>query len=358
MWEVSLAAKDQPLIERTFQGMKEREPFFWSNHFGSSGTGYEPPCLVRPLVDLDGDGTPDLIWASRTVPALAAISGKTGKLLWCHECQAAQRLHDPDVQDLQNVFQGRYGNVVGKPFLAEVGGKSVVVCVFALNHASIVPKHGQWVEFPPQVWLEAIDAKNGATLWRRQWEWLEGTLDRNALFAATTWKQNGRALAAIACQNRLYGFDVLTGQPAWPDRKLDEQPPLAATFANLRGGVEPELVLLKGSRDLRLTILSPRAAAPLWERPLTNLDPVRASWTVGRDRLGLAGHCRFGRKGKTADRRAFRRSREPCQRCGASRRRDRRSPLDASPDPNFRQRPAAANLPDCRRSGPERRRLP
>ena len=79
IWEISLAAKDQSLVDRVFHAMYRRRPFFWPNIFGSAGAGYEPPCLVRPLVDIDGDGTPDLIWASRTVAALAAVSGKSGK---------------------------------------------------------------------------------------------------------------------------------------------------------------------------------------------------------------------------------------------------------------------------------------
>ena len=88
IWEISLAAKDQSLVDRVFHTMYGRRPFFWPNIFGSAGAGYEPPCLVRPLVDIDGDGTPDPIWASRTVVAPAAVSGKSGKLLWCHECRA------------------------------------------------------------------------------------------------------------------------------------------------------------------------------------------------------------------------------------------------------------------------------
>ena len=109
---------------------------------------------------------------------------------------------------------------------------------------------------------------------------------------ATTWIQGGRAAAAMVCSNRLYGFDVLTGQVTWPDRKLDDQPPFGAWFANLRGGSEPEVVLLRevavgdnaanvskgfgpqGNRELNLTVFSPRTAAPFWERPLNNVDPI------------------------------------------------------------------------------------
>jgi hypothetical protein len=294
IWEISLAAKDQSLVDRVFHAMYGRRPFFWPNIFGSAGAGYEPPCLVRPLIDIDGDGTPDLIWASRTAAALAAASGKSGKLLWCHECRAGlpNNLREEDIKSRQTKGQGIFGNVVGKPLLAEAGGKKIVVSIFALNYERIESKSGKWFDRQSQLWIEAIDANSGTTLWRRQLDWLPGISERNALFAATTWIQGGRAAAAIVCGNRLYGFDVLTGQAAWPDRKLDDQPLLGAWFANLRGGSEPEVVLLretavgddaasvnkgfgpKGDRELRLTVLSPRTAAPLWERPLNNVDPI------------------------------------------------------------------------------------
>ena len=226
IWEISMAAKDQSLVDRLFHTMQGRRPFFWPNIFGSAGAGYEPPCLVRPLIDIDGDGTPDLIWASRTAAALAAESGKSGKLLWCHECRAElpDNLREQDIQIRQSNGQGIFGNVVGKPLLAEAGGKRIVISIFALNYERIESKSGTWFDRQSQLWIEAIDANSGTTLWRRQLDWLPGISERNALFAATTWIQDGRAAAAIVCGNRLYGFDVLTGQATWPDRKLDDQP--------------------------------------------------------------------------------------------------------------------------------------
>ena len=241
IWEVSLAAKDQPLVDRALHSMQGSRPFFGPNVFGNLGAGYEPPCLVRPPVDLDGDGIPDLIWGSRTVAALAAVSGKSGKLLWYHKCRAALSggLREEEIQSRQSSSNLPTGNVIGKPLLAEAGGKNIVVSVFA------VYQQPNLVDNLSQLWLEAIDAATGATIWRRQLDYSQSFTERNILFVATTWKQDGRTVAAIVCANRLYGFDVLTGQATWPDQKLDAEAPLAAWFANLRGGSEPELVLLR-----------------------------------------------------------------------------------------------------------------
>ena len=328
IWEISLAAKYQSLVDRVFTTMYGRRPFFWPNIFGSAGAGYEPPCLVRPLVDLDGDGTPDLIWASRTVAALAAVSGKSGKLLWCHECRAGlpDNLREEGIKSRQNNGQGIFGNVVGKPLLVESAGKKIVVSIFAFNYERIETKNGKWFDRQSQLWIEAIDANNGTTLWRRQLDWLPGISERNVLFAATTWIPGRSApSAAMVCSNRLYGFDVLTGQVTWPDRKLDDQPPLGAWFANLRGGSEPEVVLLRevavgdnaanvskgfgpqGNRELSLTVSLPRTAAPFWERPLNNVDPIGFHGPRGFERLGLARDRRSGRQRKHGNRGAVRR---------------------------------------------------
>ena len=129
----------------------------------------------------------------------------------------------------------------------------------------------------------------------------------------------------MVCSNRLYGFDVLTGQVTWPDRKLDDQPPFGAWFANLRGGSEPEVVLLRevavgdnaanvskgfgpqGNRELRLTVFSPRTAAPFWERPLNNVDPIGFLGRVVSSDWDWPAIVDSGRQRKNGNRGAVRR---------------------------------------------------
>ena len=57
------------------------------SHFAEIGDNDPLPAqarLARPAADLDGDGEPDLLFSSRWVPGLMAVSGKTGKVLWYH----------------------------------------------------------------------------------------------------------------------------------------------------------------------------------------------------------------------------------------------------------------------------------
>ncbi len=256
--------------------------------------------LVRPSVDLDGDGTPDLIWASCSNASLVAVSGKSGKLLWCHECRAAL----PGkfrAEEIQCRFGPISGTVVGEPLLAEGGGKKIVAALFALDMEMIVTKSGKWVQGGRQLWLEALNAQTGEPLWRRPLPWINQKLMSSALYAAKVWKQNHRTIGVIACENRLFGFDMLTGQPAWADRELDAKTPLVVRFADLRGDGELDVLLLRatpndtGGRSypgrnppFQLTALSPHAATPLWERTLKDLGypmgySFRGDWPLPVD---------------------------------------------------------------------------
>ncbi len=288
IWKTSLAAKDQPLVEKAFHGGSRNWPFFSPNQYSLQTV----PCLVRPPLDLDGDGTPDLIWASRSSASLVAVSGKSGKLLWCHRCQSV--LPDkvrPDEIQTRNINGPIDGTIVGEPLLAEAGGKKIVAAIYALNSEAIFTKGGGWVFGKPQLWLEAIDAGTGESLWRRlvsgidQYQALMSKLP----YAETTWTRGDRLLGAIACENRLFGFDMLSGEPAWPDRDLAAEPPLAVQFADLRASGEREVLMLRSTRiepqvasasgnspqysghEFRLTALSPYSQAPLWERPLKDV---------------------------------------------------------------------------------------
>jgi tRNA A-37 threonylcarbamoyl transferase component Bud32 len=304
IWQVSLATKDQPLVEKEFHGENHSWPFFWPNQIGFTP---KTPCLVHPPLDLDGDGTPDLIWASRSSPALVAVSGKSGKVLWCHECRAAlpDKLREDEIQSRPGVT----GSIVGEPLLVDAGGRKIVASLCAVNAASVFTTEGRWVQTEPQLWIEALDARSGETLWRRPLDRIDQAFTSSVLYQATTWKRNDRLMGGIACENRLFGFDMLTGEPAWPDRELCSERPLAVRFAALRGDGDVEVVLLRFTRieadaagssgsssqnsgfEFRLTVLSPYSATPLWERRLKDVanplsrqaPPVDWDWPLVAD---------------------------------------------------------------------------
>src|SRR5262249_44237956 len=121
--------------------------------------------FVRPAPDLDGDGVPDLVWASRdsepagvpfqavsgeraSVPFLLAVSGKDGSVLWCFR---------PPVD------RPTEWRVVCPPLADDVDGDGQpdVIAVFDRvvedNNTQLA-----WV----RPWVEAISGRTGRSLWR------------------------------------------------------------------------------------------------------------------------------------------------------------------------------------------------
>ncbi len=284
IWQISLAAKDQPLVEKTLRG--ENHPWQFFSPKDTVGPAQTGPGLVRPLVDLDGDGTPDLIWASRRRASLVAVSGRSGKVLWCHECRSTLR----DSLKADDILYHHYGlpspTIIGQPLLAEVSGKTIIASLCAIPWESFRTKSGKDITTERNLMIEGINAKSGELLWRRSLAWTDVVYDATS-YAAAMGKRNGQTIGAMAFGSRLFGFDMLTGKAAWPDRVLDAKSPL--WFADLRGDGDLEVLLLRETRsesetaaksgsspqtahaELRLTALSPYSATPLWERSLKDV---------------------------------------------------------------------------------------
>ena len=132
----------------------------------------EWPTLARPVPDLDGDGVGDLVFASRWAPCLRAHSGADGRPLWRSQTPEddgwPRPLPDgrpqPEVwsgrSDGRGAFgvEGRY-RVVGRPLSARIDGDGVADLLFC-GTAMTPDAKGQLT------WLEAIDGRDGRTLWR------------------------------------------------------------------------------------------------------------------------------------------------------------------------------------------------
>ena len=303
VWRTSLTAKDQPLVAKVLAPGDAINTMFGPHY---SGADIIPPCLVRPLVDLDGDGTLDLIWASRTSASLVGVSGKSGKLLWCHRSRATL----PEGLDENNIrtrFSSAFDEtIVGQPLMAEIDGRRIAAAMCSVEGETFFTKDSRWIHSPPQLWLDAIDATTGATVWRRSLpvngvfpEQTPATADTGAkqnstigtivnlpdqtLFTAAVGKIHDRKIGAIAYGQRLFGFDFSTGQPAWPDRQLDDKPPVVVRFADLVGDGQLDVLFVRGgatnknynpdgqARALSLVALSPLSDKPLWEVPLPDV---------------------------------------------------------------------------------------
>ena len=233
---------------------------YWSWFFQTRSVGIPNlatrPVLVEPAPDLDGDGTPDLVWGSPGHPSLVAVSGRTGKILWWFIGK------DPEVRQ---IIPGRLpeGAVVGLPLAADVkgDGATAIIAVFAQQvwGASNVAA----------LWIEAVSGRDGASLWRRPLRPMDisnnGSSEKTPCAMAIVGAGKNRILVT-AVGASLTGLDLQTGAPVWPEFSLGADI-RRVQLADLGGVGQPDSLLVeRGAKDkLDLEALSLQTRQPLWQ---------------------------------------------------------------------------------------------
>jgi outer membrane protein assembly factor BamB len=266
---VSLEAKDQPTVAGV-KGYPGATLLSWS----FLGNTSESPGLVRPALDLDGDGTGDLVWASRTSTSLLAVSGKSGKVLWWFSSRPAlpKGVEESQIQNRQPLF-GQ--TVLGQPVVADVDGdgKPDFIAAFTSSQEQFFVKNS-FVQSGPQVWVEAVSGRTGQSLWRynvpslaEQWV----TRLAEMPYSAAVVPMGGRRVVVLVAGDRLMGLDLESGKQAWPAHDLGSAPVRAPRFADLAAAGRPDAVLLEKAvgRGFELEVLSLGSRQKLWSTPLT-----------------------------------------------------------------------------------------
>ena len=110
LWTTDLDAKSHPALA-DFR-------WDWDIQGSPSGRGDKDrrPQLLQPGPDLDGDGTPDLVWTSRRQAAVLALSGKDGHVLWCWQAEPPKL--PPNSQFVQD--KASTGTILGQPAVLDV----------------------------------------------------------------------------------------------------------------------------------------------------------------------------------------------------------------------------------------------
>lgn len=96
VWSINVQKQSEDL-KHLLPDDKAQIDWWQATVFGWQLNSQKAPKVLRPLPDLDADGTPDLIWLLNQGKCVFAVSGKTGKPLWWHRPEGRSEQKEPQV---------------------------------------------------------------------------------------------------------------------------------------------------------------------------------------------------------------------------------------------------------------------
>lgn len=220
----------------------------------------QPPQLIQPMCDLDGDGIHDPIWrgprtnrqgpphplqTSVPLAELVAASGKDGRPLWWYRSQD---------------HNGSVAQLLGEPVLSLDDPAQPKLLVAQRTTGA--------------VWIEAFDARAGKSLWKFELPQPTGmvnqaVLNEALLEIAPTPGDMERSYVMAAASRFVVAIDVATGKPLWGPHDLGAGLQETPRFADLDGDGIAEVLLTaqtdgRGTRDTAYSVTQGKA---LWNVP-------------------------------------------------------------------------------------------
>jgi tRNA A-37 threonylcarbamoyl transferase component Bud32 len=223
------------------------------------GDNQTPPSrLTRPAPDLDGDGTRDLVFAFKSVPAMLAVSGKDGRRLWVNPLSGPGDEPPP-----------RPGYVFGpQPVQADSDGDGVsdLFAVFSTTDDQDRTKEERSIR--------AVSGRSGRTLWSHDLG-VGAVRSDIALF-----RMDGRLVLAVAHGSHWLGLDLATGRAAAGPLDLTAPPVRAPQYADCDADGRPDVIAVAAGEDASeeiLSVYSPAKGGALWTatiRARAGAEPV------------------------------------------------------------------------------------
>ena len=198
-----------------------------------------------------------MIIASRQRPTLIAVSSKTGKVVWAHRDKPKLPEGSPDFSKLK---QSRFESspVIGKPLIAIGPDKTPIVVYTSLIVGDVYQTNdNRFIEAgPQQIWLEALDAKTGNSLWRyalpaapRNYDfWEREPVAREAIQEPHLAMIDGRPVVVAVHGSKLAGVELATGKEAWPVHDLGFEPDMPPQIIADRSSAKTPLALFVTGR--------------------------------------------------------------------------------------------------------------
>lgn len=258
VWSLNIS-QTSPAMQSLLPTEELRSLWWRSTVFGWKLTNKPPLRVLRPLLDLDSDGTPDLVWLHHQGYSLFAVSGKTGQPLWWHhfseKAEPGPRLQFESAA-LAEILQAD-GLKVPVVVITEVGRN---------------PTDGT----ATAAFVTAINARDKSLLWRQELP------AASASMAIAKSKSAGGDLVVVISQGRLLTFDLASGDavgqpftldPADDPRSVVYSPP---RILDVDGDGQMEVLLTRGEPNpnpFGVRVVSRSAAGP-------GADSSRPNWFV------------------------------------------------------------------------------
>ncbi len=231
-----------------------------------------------------------LVFGSQRRPALIAVSAATGKVLWMFRgLPTVEGVKDPS--HLHPLVNSNLAPVIGKPVVAVGSDGGPIVLAAFFSSGEVFQADGKYVNAAQQIWLEAVSAKTGKSLWRRPIKQIGNSMGQQDAFPVAleaieqpqVLKLGDQQIVVVANDKRLYGFDLPTGKDAWPPLELGFLIDTALKIViDPKGAVAPIATLVSGRprsgsfgqfAKLTLTAISLDDRRQLWQTAIDGFPP-------------------------------------------------------------------------------------
>jgi len=268
-----------------------RDPGRWLRGTSPSRWGLR---FIEPAIDVDGDGTRDLIVVVLKDTAFIALSGKDGSVLWSH----AATLDGPGAkQSVPGPLEppSRPSSLIGRPAIGDVDGDGAPDLIATMIFQEFPTEAAQRLGKPPgpttpilsrRVVL-AISGRSGRLLWIYP---LDKTFtnvsspfgDRPAALVC------GRQSATVAILDgwEWIALDPATGRPRSGPLDLGFVPVRPIQYADLDGDGEPEILALgpgPAAKQQSLAVFTSGTSQPRWTATIRAPYGQTNNWSLTVD---------------------------------------------------------------------------
>lgn len=272
VWSIDIS-QNSPALKELLPTDEIRSEWWTTTVFGWERSHESSLRVLRPLMDLDADGVPDLVWRLHQGYCLFAVSGKTGQPLWWDRTSAMPASGPSDAPPFNPAGPRRQWDAAALSTIPQPGGTSIPIVVVL----ELEIKDSEGNTSPAR--LFALDARNKRPLWSKE---LPGKWHKLAVTAIDISKPGAINLAVVQTHDELLTFDLRTGAPAGPTLKLPEAPQTdwprysSPQIVDIDSDGQPEVLLIQNepnSQPLGLQLVSLSANG-------AGVDATRPNWRV------------------------------------------------------------------------------